>query len=227
MARTILIIGESGAGKTTSARTLDPNTTFYIDCDKKGLSFKGWRKMYNKEHRNYVANSSAAVVWQCLNRCSNDPEFQHVKTVIIDTLNGIMIDDEFRRMNEKGYDKWADMAQSIYQIISDAHDLRDDLTIICTAHCQTDRDDNGYNFTRMKTSGRKLDKIVPESKFTTVLLAKGNDEQYVFETTAKHSTAKSPMGCFESAEIPNDLKFVIDALDKYENEDLEEDDKNV
>jgi adenylate kinase family enzyme len=45
MARTLLIMGESGAGKTTSARTLDPKTTLYIDCDRKGLSFKGWKKL--------------------------------------------------------------------------------------------------------------------------------------------------------------------------------------
>lgn len=218
MARTILIIGESGAGKTTSARTLDPNTTFYIDCDKKGLSFKGWRKMYNKEHRNYVANSSAAVVWQCLNRCSNDPEFQHVKTVIIDTLNGIMIDDEYRRRAEKNYDRWADLAWSVYGIVTDALDLREDLTIIFIGHAQTDRDDNGYMFTRLKTSGRKLDKIVLESKFNTVLLAKANNGKYVFETHANNSTAKSPIGLFNDFEIPNDLKFVIDVLDKYENE---------
>lgn len=218
MARTILIIGESGAGKTTSARTLDPKTTFYIDCDKKGLSFKGWRKMYNKEHRNYVANSSAAVVWQCLNRCSNDPEFQHVKTVIIDTLNGIMIDDEYRRRAEKNYDRWADLAWSVYGIVTDALDLREDLTIIFIGHAQTDRDDNGYMFTRLKTSGRKLDKIVLESKFNTVLLAKANNGKYVFETHANNSTAKSPAGMFTDFEIPNDLKFVIDVLDKYENE---------
>jgi hypothetical protein len=70
----------------------------------------------------------------------------------------------------------------------------------------------------MKTSGRKLDKIVVESKFTTVLLAKADNGKYVFETRANHSTAKSPMGCFEEAEIPNDLAFVIDTLKAYEEE---------
>lgn len=174
--------------------------------------------MYNKEHRNYVANSSAAVVWQCLNRCSNDPEFQHVKTVIIDTLNGIMIDDEYRRRAEKNYDRWADLAWSVYGIVTDALDLREDLTIIFIGHAQTDRDDNGYMFTRLKTSGRKLDKIVLESKFNTVLLAKANNGKYVFETHANNSTAKSPAGMFTDFEIPNDLQAVIEQYDRYENE---------
>ena len=46
MSKVIGIMGESGSGKTTSMRNLDPKTTFYIDCDKKGLSWKEWRKQY-------------------------------------------------------------------------------------------------------------------------------------------------------------------------------------
>ena len=49
MANIIGIMGESGAGKTTSMRNLDPKTTYYIDCDKKGLSWRGWKKQYNAE----------------------------------------------------------------------------------------------------------------------------------------------------------------------------------
>ena len=49
------------------------------------------------------------------------------KTVIIDTLNGIMIDDEFKRMNEKNYDKWQDLAASIYGLVTNINDLREDL----------------------------------------------------------------------------------------------------
>lgn len=38
MSKVICIAGESGSGKTTAMRNLDPKTTLYIDCDKKGLS---------------------------------------------------------------------------------------------------------------------------------------------------------------------------------------------
>lgn len=217
MARTLLVMGESGSGKTTSIRTLDPKTTLVIDCDKKGLSFKGWKKLYNKQNKNYIKTSNVDIIWDFLKRASGQ-DLAHIKTVVIDTLNGIMIDDEFNRMHEKSYDKWQDLAASIYGLVTDVNELREDMTVVCMAHCQTDRDDNGYLFTRMKTSGKKLDKIVVESKFTTVLLAKADNGKYVFETQANHSTAKSPMGCFEDMEIPNDLKYVIDKLDKYENE---------
>jgi hypothetical protein len=68
----------------------------------------------------------------------------------------------------------------------------------------------------MKTSGKKLDKICVESKFTTVLLAKVENGTYLFETHANHSTAKTPMGLFEEKTIPNDIVMVIEKLREYE-----------
>ncbi len=98
----------------------------------------------------------------------------------MDTINGLMVADEMRRAKEKGYDKWQDLAQSIYDLIDYSLTMRDDVTIVFVAHTQTDHDENGYMFTRIKTSGRKLDKITLESKFSTVLLSKCVDGRYVF-----------------------------------------------
>lgn len=218
MATGILVIGESGAGKTTSCRKLDPKTTFIIDCDKKGLAWRGWKKSYSMESRNYWATSKVSQIGGLLTKIDSDPAYKKVKTVIIDTLNGIMVDDEFSRMKEKNFDKWADLAWSIYDLIGRIPTLRSDLTIVCMAHCQTDRDETGYMFTHMKTSGKKLDKVVIESKFTTVLLAKGSEGEYVFETKANHSTCKTPLDSFKDAEIPNDISVVIDTLRKYEED---------
>lgn len=215
MSKAILIIGESGNGKTTAMRTLDPKTTFYIDADKKGLTWKGWRKQYNTENGNYYRCSDAGKV---LNAMYKVNEKKEIKTIVIDTLNWIMLDDEFDRMKEKGYDKWLDLATSIRAICSAAKQLRDDLTVICIAHSQTDRDDAGYMFTRMKTSGKKLDKISVESMFSTVLLCRCKDAEkgeYVFETQANNSTAKSPMGAFDEVEIPNDIQLVLKGLEDY------------
>lgn len=68
MSKVICIMGESGSGKTTSMRNLDPKTTYYIDADKKGLSWKGWRKQYNKENKNYLACDDANIVRQYIKR---------------------------------------------------------------------------------------------------------------------------------------------------------------
>ena len=54
MSKTILIMGESGSGKTTSMRNLNPEETFYIDADKKGLNWKGWKEQYNSEKKNTI-----------------------------------------------------------------------------------------------------------------------------------------------------------------------------
>lgn len=213
MSKTILIMGESGAGKTTSMRNLSPKTTFYVDADKKGLNWKGWKEQYSLDKKNYMSTSDSKAIKKLLNKI--DTEQEQIKTVIVDTLNGIMIDEEFARMKEKNYDKWQDLAYSIYDIINHANTLREDLTVIFVMHSQTERDETGFCFTRAKTSGKKLDKIVVESKFSTVLLAKCVDGKYIFETKNNNSTVKTPLGAFEEETIENDIVKVLEALKDY------------
>ena len=215
MSKLLAIMGESGSGKTTAMRTLPPEQTYYIDADLKGLSWRGWRKDYNTERKNYAAINDPIRVQVLMHKLSD--ERPNIKYIVVDTLNGIMVADEMRRMAEKGYDKWADLAACVWTIIDDALTMRDDLTIIFLCHSQTDRDDNGYMFTRIKTSGRKLDKIVLESKFTTVLLCKCVDGKHVFEVHADHSTAKTPLGAFEpnEKETPNDIMEILKRLEEF------------
>lgn len=213
MSKVICIAGESGSGKTTSMEKLNPDETYYIDADKKGLSWKGWKQQYNAEKKNYFATDFPNDVEKIIKGINGKrPE---IKFIVIDTLNGIMIGDEMRRSKEKGYDKWMDLATSVWNIVDSAYTFRDDLTIIFICHTQTERTDDGYQFTRIKTSGKKLDKISLESKFTTVLLAKAIDGKYVFETRANKSTAKTPKGAFETDTIPNDITIVLEALKDY------------
>lgn len=215
MSRVIGIMGESGSGKTTSMRNLDPKKTFYIDCDKKGLSWKGWKKQYNADNKNYWATDQQSIVWNLLDKISQEEKFKNITTVVIDTLNGIMVADEVRRMKEKGFDKWQDLAQCIWELLDHCYSLRDDLTVIIVCHSQTQKEDDGYTFTRIKTSGKKLDKLNIESKLTTVLYATVKDGKHVFITHADNSTAKTPLGAFDSNEIDNDIIQVLDALEEY------------
>lgn len=215
MARVICIMGESGSGKTTSMRNLNPDTTLYIDCDKKGLSWKGWKSVFNAENKNYLRTDFPQVVLSALKKVEEQENYKHIETIVVDTLNGLMVADEMRRTKEKGYDKWQDLAQSIYDLVDYSLTMREGVTVIFTAHTQTDHDEGGYLFTRIKTSGRKLDKITLESKFSTVLLSKCVDGKYMFETQANFSTAKSPMGAFEEKEVENDITKIIKALEEF------------
>ena len=217
MANIICVMGDSGAGKTTSMRNLDPETTMYIDCDKKGLSWRGWKQSFHPDKKNYLKTDFPQVVLQAMRKVNDTEQYRHIKNVVVDTINGLMVADEMRRSKEKGYDKWQDLAQSIYEIVDYALTMRDDLNVIFTAHTQTDHDDNGFMFTRIKTSGRKLDKITLESKFSTVLLAKTVDGRHVLETQANLSTAKTPYGMYgeEEKEIENDIVEVIKRMEDF------------
>lgn len=215
MAKIIGIMGESGSGKTTSMRNLPSNETFYIDCDGKGLSWKGWRTQYNVDNKNYWKTDIPEMVITLLDKINTQDNMKHIKYVVIDTLNGIMVADEVRRMKEKGYDKWQDLAQCIWQLLDHLYTLRDDLTVLVVCHSQTQKEDDGYTFTRIKTSGKKLDKLNVESKLTTVLLAEVKDGRHIFHTKADKSTAKTPLEAFEEDEIDNDITLVIKALEEY------------
>lgn len=205
-----MILGTSGSGKTTSLEKLDPKQTFYIDADGKGLSWKGWRKQYNKENKNYFQCDDPNQIFSLMQQIDNKQT--QIKYLVIDTLNAIMVGDEMRRIKEKGYDKWVDLSSCVYNIVDYSNKMRNDLTVILIGHTQTSED----GFTCMLTNGRKLNKICLESKMTTVLLAHVNDNgEYVFDTKAKHSTAKTPRGAFDSDEIPNDIMIVLDALKDF------------
>ena len=230
MSKTIAIMGISGSGKSSSIRTLDPETTFYIDADGKGLTWKGWKDQYNAKKGNYYKTNYPQMVekWLLwLNGKQRDEKGNLVdaakkdglkfKVVIIDTLNALMIAEEQRQMKNKGYDKWADLAANIWNILELALTLRDDLTVVFTAHTETVSDDNGIVETHVATSGRKLRKMVPESKINTVLLAEINDNgEHVFVTKRQNTTAKEGfIGAFETVEMPNDLAEVIKKLEEF------------
>lgn len=214
MAKLICVMGESGSGKTTSMRNLDPATTYYIDADGKGLAWRGWRSQYSVEKKNfYSTRDIPAITNLIVGIATKKPE---TKVIVIDTLNTCMVDKEVKGMKENGYGKWIDLAQFVWDSIEVASKQRDDLTVIYVMHSETVRDDFGYAFTRVKTNGRKLEKLIPETLFSTVLLAKRTDDgRYVFETQAKNSTAKSPMDAFSSFEIDNDMAEVLKALEDF------------
>ena len=210
MAKMILVMGEPASGKTVSLRNIPKNELYYIDCDKKGLNYKGWKNDFNEENKNYFKTNDGELIAKCMQGISEKREDIHY--IVIDTINSIMIADEMRRSKDKNFDKWIDLASCIFNLVNIVPDLRDDITVIFIGHTQTD--DEG--FTRLLTNGKKLNKIGLEKYFDTVLIAKNNDGKYVFETTSPNSTARVPMGTYEGEQyIDNDLYEVIKVLKEY------------
>jgi len=223
MSNAILVLGESGSGKTTSAMFLDPNETYYINADGNGLPFPGWKKNYNKEKKNYFEGSDIDTVNDILWKISNDrPE---IKIVIVDTVNAMMVDKEMsvnfrnRKSGGEAREKWMDLASEVYDLVLDSRKLREDLTVIFMGHITSYTDNYGVDKICLVTNGRKLEKIKLESKFKVVLLTriemKGEGKnEYWFETQAANSTAKSPIGMFPF-KIPNNLQNVINRINEY------------
>ena len=218
MSKVIGVMGESGSGKTTAMRNLPPKETFYIDCDKKGFNWKGWRKQYSVDNKNYFATDSFSTCKTLMEKVDKGENFRHIKYLVIDTINGMMVAEEMRILAMQGGDKrsaWTDLASNGWDIINKALTLREDLTVIILCHSETISDDNGIVKTRIKTNGRKLEKLVLESKMTTVVWAVRQDGKYKFILSADGSTCKVPLGAFQTDECDNDIMIVIKALEDY------------
>lgn len=230
MAETILVIGESGSGKSTSMRNLDPKETAILRVVKKPLPFKGWKL-------NYVPYSSTNTsgnifdlskvkptevskkIIDILNHIST--KMTHIKIVIIDDAQYVMSMEFMDRAKEGGWGKFTEIADHFLNIIKTAPDLRDDMYVAFLAH-SSNVDDGERKVKKMKTIGNLLDeKITIEGLFTYVFYATVNaigkeSREHVFVTNSDGTTvAKSPMGMFETFTIPNDLKLVIDSIEKY------------
>ena len=227
MAQGILIIADSGSGKSASIRNLKHDETFIINIANKALPFKGWKKHYKnitKENTkgNMANTSTAAGIMKAMNHVNE--KMPHIKTLVIDDWQYMAAFEYFDRSKEKGYDKFTDIATNIAMIAKHPKTLRDDLQVYFLTHAE-EVDVNGVKKLKAKTVGKMIDNsLTLEGLFTIVLFGKiitdENDElQYVFQTKSNgYDTCKSPMGMFEETFIPNDLQIVRDTILTYEND---------
>lgn len=227
MAQGILVIAESGAGKSTSIENLDPKATFIINVANKPLPFKGWKKKYvlwSKDNPagNLYTGSSAQQIEACLGYInSKRPE---IKTVVVDDFQYMSSFEFFDRSDEKGYEKFTQIGANLARIARMPKDLRDDLSVIFLTHAEESTDLEGKRKFKAKTIGRMVDeKLSLEGLFSIVLFGKvkkgkDGDIRFIFETQNNgENTCKSPKGMFPSFEIPNDLAYVTQAIQDYEN----------
>lgn len=227
MAHGILIIAESGAGKSTSIETLNPQETFIINVANKPLPFKGWKKKYtiwSKENPtgNMYDKSSAENIEACL-RYVNEKR-PEIKTIVIDDFQYMSSFEFFDKADEKGYEKFTKIGAHLAKIARIPKDMREDLLIFFLTHAEEATDMEGKRKFKAKTIGRMVDeKLTLEGLFSIVLFGKAKKDKegsirYVFETqTNGENTCKSPRGMFPSFEIANDLKYVTEAIKDYEN----------
>jgi hypothetical protein len=228
MSNTVLVIGQSGSGKSTSLRNLDPKSTFIINVLDKPLPFRGFKKNYypiqsiKDENGNRTGETTgnyfASDNWEDVIKTINFVNLKRLDmtTLIIDDWQYILAYEFMRRASEKGYDKFSELANHGWATIDNCLRTRSDLTCFILAHSDTDM--NGKS--KCKTIGKMLDeKISIEGLFTTVLHSRFVDGEYIFQTQNDGDfLAKSPMGMFDDLLIPNDLVEVKGAVENYFNE---------
>lgn len=103
MATLVQISGLPASGKTYGVKTLNPETTFVIDADRKGLPFKGWKEKYNKERKNYIRESDANNITTIMRTISE--KMPHVKEIVLAGINSVMSDKEMAESKKIGFDE--------------------------------------------------------------------------------------------------------------------------
>jgi len=226
MAHSVLIIADSGTGKSTSMRNLDPKETFIINIANKPLPFKGWKSKYTPISKdnpkgNMTTASSAAGIIKAIQHVND--KMPHVANLIIDDWQYMSSFEYFDRANEKGYDKFTQIAANLAQVAKMPKDLRDDLYVFFLTHSEESTDVNGHRKVKAKTIGKMIDNTLTlEGLFSIVLFGRVKKTEdaleYGFDTVNNgENTCKSPMGMFEDSFIDNDLQLVKDCIIKYEN----------
>lgn len=246
MAITCGIFGSSGDGKTTSLvinpdgryykdpaysaenlsyEGMNPETTMIIASDRKGLSFYhegfavGKNVHYTSDIEFIMGDGIGGRREGLLQKVNAGTKY---KSVIIDTINGIMVDTEMLESKKLTFDKWMDLAKNVYELVTLCNSLRSDLVVYLMGHVGLYTDIDGNESKCLVTNGRKLEKIRLESKLPIVLytnVEKGTigENKYQFETRKNRSTAKTPIGMFDSFLIPNSLSLVDTTIRKYYN----------
>lgn len=224
MNKKVLIIGESGHGKSSSISNLEPSSTFIIASESKELPFKtkGYER-FSKDNvnGNYLQSDNSATIVNALKYISTNRK--EITEIVIDDGQYIMSNEYGRRIQETGFKKFNDIFDNMFKLLTAASTLREDLIVYFLWHPETSYDDSGNMITKAKTVGKAVDKLITiEGKFTVVLYAavksNGNKREYIFTTQNNGSnTAKSPLGMFEEYEIPNDLSIVSKGIREYYN----------
>ena len=204
-----LILGESGTGKSTSMRNLNPADTLLIQVLAKPLPFKakGW-KLATKDNPTgsiFVTDQTDTII-KAMKKTTK-------KIIVIDDWNLTMTNEYMRRSTENGFQKFADIGHAAWDLMMTASALPPDVRVYLLGH--TELSDQGH--TKAKTIGKMIDQTCPvESMFSIVLRSALFNSQYIFYTQNNgQDTCKSPIGLFSDQAIPNDLAAVDAAICDY------------
>lgn len=221
MGTPVLILGDSGSGKSYSLRNFTPDEVILLQCIPKMLPYRatGW-KLNGKElpdgsvqRGNIIRFDAWDAVLDSINRMVLS---KNRRVMVIDDFQVVMQHENMMRAYQTGYQKFTEMADHVWQIIMAATRLPDDFRVYFLAHTE-----ESEGKIRMKTTGKMLnEKLTPEGYFSIVLRAIKKDGKHVFLIKGDdNDTAKAPPDLFPGlTEMDNDLKAVDVAITEFMTE---------
>ena len=225
-AETIAIVGESGTGKSTSLRNLNPEETFIISTTGKPLPFRAWKKKYipiKIEGKNVSGNYYVSSKWDQILKILQiiDKTMPQIKQVIIDDFQYVLSYEFVDRATEVGYTKFSELAQHAMEILRYSEKMREDCKMIFLTHSENVGDNVNPKYV-IKTVGKLLsEKVTLEGLFTYIFFTKvsegdsGRMEYKLINNNDGTCVAKTSFGMFEDLEIDNDLNEIIHVIDAY------------
>jgi hypothetical protein len=199
MAIPVLILGESGSGKSASMRNFKSDDLGIINVSRKPLPFRSDLKTYDTDDYTKITFALKGA---------------KTKIIVIDDVQYLMANEFMRNAKVTGYQKFTDLALNFWNLVQLViNELPPDVIVYFMAHIE--RDSGGNE--KMKTIGKMLDeKITIEGLFTIVFKTSVTDGKYSFSTqTNGQDTVKTPMGMFDKLLIDNDLKAVDKVIREY------------
>lgn len=206
MSIAVMVLGQSGTGKSTSLRNMNPAETLLIKVIDKPLPFqsKEWKSIH--DGGNVLIATTSDRICAAMKKTTRS-------IIVIDDFQYLLATEFMERAHEKGYDKFTEMARHYYDVLMCAMSLAANKRVYLLSH--TDTSESGQ--IKAKTIGKLLDeKITVEGLVTIVLRTIVVNDQYIFSTHNNGSdTVKTPLGLFEENHIPNDLAEVDRAIVAY------------
>lgn len=197
----VLILGESGSGKSASMRNFTESDVRILNVASKPFPFRNVNKLKKADKATYSMIKGAVSSGKSL-------------SYVVDDAQYLMAFESFEKANEIGYTKFTNMAKNYEEMLRYIQEeTTPDTIVYIMQHIETD--ENGK--VKAKTLGKMLDQqLTIEGLFTIVLLCKADRNKHYFVTQSDGTNpCKSPIGMFDEIEIDNDLKLVDDAIREY------------
>lgn len=200
MGTSILILGDSGSGKTYSIKKMNPDEVGIFSVRKGTLPFPEGKNFKICKRADY------GVILKTLKNPT-------LKKYVIDDSQYLMVNEFFRKANDSGYQKYTTIGKNFADLLEYiAYQVPDDVIVYFLHHTQSTNDGK----VKAKTVGQMLDNYLTlEGCVDVCLLAQTDGQNHWFMTQSDGTnTAKSPEGMFD-IKIPNDLDFVDKKAREY------------